>query len=404
MSPQRLACRTLLHGGSRSILAIILIAASLCVLDLFAGHVASARARMEHQAVIGERMGHLAIMRARDSAAPAAPGNRPMFDPAEALRVIQLTEATEGVALVVPQMSVSGIASSGERSALFFGEGIVATPDNTATAQQLPGKLNPIMRNGIAVSSHQARSLGLAPGSSVTLNAATLDARTTPLDAAVVDIYTSGARPDSARQPLLMPFAMAQSLLDTERTERIVVYLTEAARTEERRSALAGLLRGAGIPVHVKTWREQSVAYANERGATDVAFDSVAGMVFAVIAATIAATVSMNAFERRREVGTLRALGMRSVGVFFMFVLEGMLMALAGVAISLVGSGLIAWIVNRAALSYIPGNAVNNAPMLVELDFNRMAMAVLTVMAVALLAALVPAFKAARGPIAPALT
>ena len=400
MSPQRLACRTLLHGGSRSILAIILIASSLCVLDLFAGHVASARARMEHQAVIGERMGHLAIVRARD---PGTSGRPAMFDAAEALRVIKLTEATEGVALVVPQMSVSGIASSGERSALFFGEGIVATPDNTATAQQLPGKLNPIARNGIAVSSRQAKSLGLAPGSSVTLSAATLEARTVPLDAAVVDIYTSGARPDSTRQPMLMPFAMAQRLLDTERTERIVVYLTEAARTEERRTALAGMLRGAGITVHVKTWREQSVAYANERGATDVAFDSVAGMVFAVIAATVAATISMNAFERRREVGTLRALGMRSVAVFFMFILEAMFMALAAVAISLVGSGLIAWIVNRAALSYTSGNAVSSAPMLVELDFNRMSMAVLTVMAVALLAALVPAFKAARGPIAPAL-
>ena len=400
MSPQRLACRTLLQGGSRSLLAIVLIAASLCVLDLFAGHVASARARMEYQAVIGERMGHLAVLRAPE---PGSGGKSAMFEPAEALRVIRLAEATEGVALVAPQMSVSGIASAGDRSALFFGEGIVATPDNTATAQQLPGKLNPMARNGIAVNSRQAKSLGLAHGSSVTLSAATVDARTAPQQAAVIDIYTSAARSDNGRQPMLMPFAMAQSLLDTERTERIVVYLTDATRTDERRSVLASLLRAQGIPVHVKTWQEQSVAYANERGATDVAFDSVAGMVFAVIAATVAATISMNALERRREVGTLRALGMRSVAVFFMFILEAMLMALAGVAISLVGSGLIAWIVNRAALSYTAGGAVANAPMLVELDMNRMSMAVLTVLAVALLAALVPAFKAARGPIAPAL-
>ncbi len=38
--------------------------------------------------------------------------------------------------------------------------------------------------------------------------------------------------------------------------------------------------------------------------------------------------------------------------------------------------------------------------MLVELDFNRMLMAVVTVMAVALLAALAPAFKAARAEMA----
>ncbi len=394
MSPQRLAGRTLLLGGSRSVLAILLIAASLCVLDLFAGHVASARARIEQQAVIGERMGHLAIVRS------AGRGKRAMFDPAETQRVISLTEAVTGVALAVPQMSVSGIASTGSRSALFYGEGIANL--RGAATPLMPGKLNPTIPNGIAVSSRHASSLGLVRGSNVTLSAATLDARTVPHEAAVVDIYTSTTRTDSGRHTLLMPLSMAQILLATEQTERVVVYLSDAARLEERRAFIAGKLRAAGIPVYVKTWQEQSLAYANERGAIDVAFDSIAGMVFAVIAATVAATIAMNAFERRREVATLRALGMRSVAVFFMFVLEGLYMALAGVAISLVTSGLIAWIVNHA-LSYRSGTGVNSMPMLVELDINRMAMAVLTVLAVALLAALVPAFKAARGPIAPAL-
>ena len=394
MSPQRLAARTLLLGGSRSVLAILLIAASLCVLDLFAGHVASARARMEQQAVVGERMGHLAIVRG------AEPGRRALFDPLETQRVISLTQAVTGVALVVPQMSVSGIASTGSRSALFYGEGIVELR-GTATPR-VPGKLNPTIPNGIAVSSGQAKSLGLVPGSTVTLSAATLDARTLAHEAAVVDIYHSTTRADSGRHALLMPLAMAQNLLDTEHTERVVVYLSDAARVEERRGVIAGILRAAGIRAYVKTWQEQSAAYANERSATDVAFDSIAGMVFAVIAATVAATISMNAFERRREVATLRALGMRSVAVFFMFVLEGLYMALAGVVISLVASGVLAWIVNRT-LTLRAGNAVNSMPLLVELDVNRMAMAVLTVLAVTLLAALVPAFKAARGPIAPAL-
>jgi putative ABC transport system permease protein len=400
MSPHRLALRTLLLGSTRSVLAIVLIAASLCVLDLYAGHIASARARLQYQAVIGDRLGHLAILRAAD---PGSMGQSRMFAPAEALRVIRLAEASPGVALVVPQMSVSGIASTGQRSALFFGEGIVSTPDRGGATGQLPGKLNPAARSGIAVSSKQARSLGLVNGSNVTLTGATLEARSIPLDAQVVDVYSSAGRPEHGRNPLLMPFAMAQTLLDTERTERIVVYLADGSQPEERRGALAAAMRAAGIPVHVKTWQEQSPAYANERGAADVAFDSVAGMVFAVIAATIAATISMNALERRREVGTLRALGMRSSAVFLMFVMEALWMALTGVAVSLVLSGLIAWIVNRAALSYTAQSALNNAPMLVELDFNRMAMAVVAVLAVALLAALVPSFKAARSPIAPAL-
>jgi putative ABC transport system permease protein len=400
MSPHGLALRTLMLGGPRSVLAIVLIAASLSVLDLYAGHIASARARMEYQAVIGERLGHLAILRADD---PLTSGKTRMFEAAEALRVLRLVQSSPGVALAVPQMSVSGIAASGARSALFFGEGIAPAPERAGTVRHLPGTLQPAIGNGIAVSSKQASSLGLVQGSKLTLTGATLAARAVPLDAQVVDVYSNSGRAEAGRSPLLMPFAMAQTLLDTELTERIVVYLSEGARTDERRTALTGALRSAGIPVHVQAWHEQSSSFANERSAADIAFDSVAGMVFAVIAATIAAAMSMNVLDRRREVATLRALGMRSSAVFVMFVLEALAMALTGVAASMVASGLIAWIVNRAALSYSAHNALSTAPMLVELDFYRMAMAVVTVLAVALLAALVPAFKAARGAIAPGL-
>lgn len=400
MSPQRLALRTLMLARTRSVLAIVMVAASLCVLDLFAGHIASVRARLETQAVIGERLGHLAILRS-----PRPDGDDPvrMFTPAEAKRVRAIAEEMGGIALVMAQTSVSGIASTGEHSALFHGEGVADLPENTpANLQWLPGKVKSSKRKGIAISSAQAQSLGLRQGSSVTLTGAGTHAAPLKVDAEVVDVYHG---PDRADGPaaLMMPIELAQTLHDTTRTERFVVFLSDPDQLEEQRSALALALRAAELPVDVRTWQEQSAAYARERSTSDLAFDSVAGMVFAVIAAAIAATMSMNALERRREIGTLRALGMRSHSVFFMLLAEALGMALLGVAASLVGSGLIAWIVNRAALSYAPAQVDSNAPMLVELDFNRMGMAVVMVVAVALLAALVPAFKAARGPIAPSL-
>ena len=400
MSPQRLALRTLLMGSTRNILAVVLIAGSLCVLDLYAGHVASGRARMEYQAVVADRLGHLSIQ-------PVAEGGQPegarMFEPEQAQRVMRLLEASAGVALAVPQMRVAGIASTGTRSTLFAGEGILPVPPKAGLLKPAPGKLEPATPQGIALRQHQARALGLASGGNLTLTGASLDTQAKPLDATVVDIYEAASDGDTGRSPLLMPFSLAQSLLDTERTERVVVYLAEPVRMEESRAALTAALRAVGIPVLVKTWLEQSPALASERAAADIAFDSIAGMVFAVIGATVAATLSMNALERRREVATLRALGMRSSAVFTMFVTEALWMALTGVLVSLVASALVAWIINRAALSYTTQQALGGAPMLLELDFSRMGMAVLTVLAVAILAALVPAFKAARGPIAPAL-
>jgi ABC-type lipoprotein release transport system permease subunit len=393
MSPQRLALRTLMLGRPRSVLAVLLIAACLCLLDLFAGNIASVRARLEYQAVTGERLGHLTITRV-DAASGAA------FTAAEAQQARRLAEAVAGVALVVPQMSVEGIASTGQRSALFRGEGISSDRRGAETAAN--GKLNPAQPNGIALSSGHARSLGLQPGSNVTLTGVTVDKPVAPLKAEVVDVYSTTEFNSSARS-LLMPFELAQTLLDTERTERLVVYLAEPKQLDAMRLAVLAALRQAGLAVHVHTWQELSPSYMKGRSDSDLNFESVAGMVFAVIAAAIAATISMNALERRREVATLRALGMHSTGVFLMFAAEALWMAAFAVVISVVGSGLIAWVVNRVALSYTTQQALKRAPMLVELDFNRMGMAVVTLMAVALLASLAPAFKAARAEVAEGL-
>jgi ABC-type lipoprotein release transport system permease subunit len=398
-----MALRTLLLGRSRAVLAIVLISASLCVLDLFAGHISSVRARLEQQAVVGERLGHLAIVRPAEA---LANGKRGMFEPEQARALRSIIDQLDGIALVLPQMSVSGIAATSTGSIFFNGKGVSSVlPPGGVALPGSSGKLHSGTPNGIALSTDQAQTLGLRNGSSVTLTGVNLDAPTVPLRAQVVDVYGAASIEGKAQRamPLFMPFDMAQTLLATERTERFVVFLSDPNQMEKSRLAIAAAVAEQDIPVDILNWQDQSSMYSIEKSASELAFDSVAGMVLAVIAATVAATISMNALERRSEVGTLRALGMRSSSVFFMFVSEALWMAVIGVAISLIGSGLIAWVVNRAALSYSAPASLSRTPMLVELDFNRMAMAMLAVLAVSMLAALVPAFKAARAPLAPAL-
>lgn len=375
MSPHILALRALMLGRPRSVLAILLVAASLCMLNLYAGNIASASARLEYQAVVGERLGHLAITRAGAA-----------FDAAEALRIARMVEGAAGVASVAPQMRVAGIASAGQRSALFDGEGIGGMPG----------------ANGVAMSGESARALGLRTGASVTLNGVGADVPDTSLQAQVTAIYSTAGFNAGARS-LLMPFEMAQAVRGTGRTERLVVTLADPKQLEAQRLALRGLLRGAGTEAEVHTWQELSASYVKARSAAELTQGSVAGVAIAVIAATIAATLSMNAFERRREVATLRALGMHANAVFAMFAAEALWMAAFAVMIGVVCSGLIAWVANRAGLSWTAQAVQKEAPMLVELEFGRMLMAVGMVLVVALVASLAPALKAARADVAQGL-
>jgi ABC-type lipoprotein release transport system permease subunit len=390
MSPQRLAWRFVLLGQPRTLAAALLVAASLCALDLFAGHIASQRNRLEYQAVVGERLGHLAILRPAGGA----------FDAASAARIRQLAEGVRGVALVVPQIHLAGVASTGERAAFFSGAGIVppsaGTPDIVASQ---PGRLLPDQPNGIAVSSGQAETLGLRNGSALTLTGVAPDARPVPLNAQVVDIFGSAGFSPSARS-LLMPLELAQALLDTDRTERLAVFLSNPRELEAARVLLAARLAGAGVEAQVRSWRDLSRGYADADAAERLQLACVASAVLAVIWATVAATLSTNTHERRTQLATLRALGMRRDAIFRLVGAEALWIVVLGSIMGLAASGLIAWVANRAALSLAGEPGLSAPPMLVELDFEHMLLGLGAVLVVAVLAALLPALRAARADVA----
>jgi ABC-type lipoprotein release transport system permease subunit len=389
MSPRRLALRMVLLGQPRTLAAALLVAASLCALDLFAGHIASQRTGLEYQAVVGERLGHLAILGAGGA-----------FEQAEAARIKRLVEGVKGVALVVPQVHLAGVASTGGRSAFFTGAGMVPVPPGAPDAvRDQPGALQPDQPNGIAVSSGQAESLGLRHGSPVTLTGVALDARPIPLNAQVVDIFGTSGLGASARS-VLLPLEMAQALLDTGRTERLAVYLADPRDLDRLLPQIATELARAGVKAQVRSWRQLSIDAAGADSAARLRLGCAASAALAVVWACIAATLSMNALERRTQLATLRALGMRRGAIYRLVTAEALWITVLGATLSLATSGLIAWVVNRAALSYAAGPGPARPQMLVELDFNRMLLALVAVLAVAVMAALPPALKAARADVA----
>jgi ABC-type lipoprotein release transport system permease subunit len=392
MSPRRLALRMVLLGQPRTLAAALLVGACLCALDLFAGHIASQRTRLEYQAVVGERLGHLAIL--------GAGAGKTAFEQAEAARIKRLVEGINGVALVAPQIHLSGVASTGGRSAFFTGAGIVpVAPGTPDVVKSQPGLLQPDQPKGIAVSSGQAQSLGLSNGSPVTLTGVALDARPVPLNAQVVDIFGTTGLGASARS-VLLPLEMAQALLATSRIERLAVYLANPRDVDKLLPQVTAELARAGVKAEVRSWRQLSIDAASADSQARLRLGCAALAVLAVVWACIAATLAMNTQERRTQLATLSALGMRRGAIYRLVTAEALWIIVLGAALSLATSGLIAWVVNRTALSYAATPSAARPQMLVELDFSRMLLALVAVLAVAVLAALPPALKAARADVA----
>jgi ABC-type antimicrobial peptide transport system permease subunit len=123
------------------------------------------------------------------------------------------------------------------------------------------------------------------------------------------------------------------------------------------------------------------------------------GTMLVVIIVGIMNTLYMSIRERTREIGTMRAIGMTRGGVMRLFLLEagvlGLFAAMLGAA---VGGGL-AYVINAAQI-HIPSDAFQailmSDKLLLALKPVNVAMAIAVITGVTCLAAIAPAWRAAR--------
>ncbi|HJV96412.1 MAG TPA: FtsX-like permease family protein, partial [Albitalea sp.] len=360
---------------------------------------------LQLQAVAGERLGHLTVYKKGMLTLGKLKPKTYMFDAAESAKVEETLRAMPGVKLVSPRLSISGIASNGRASTIFIGEGVVAEHAD-ALRGSLPegtgGKLVPGMRYGLAVSSELAEMLKFKKGDTMTLMTATIDGQANAMDAQIVDIFNTG-NTNTNDKYMIAPVAFAQTLLDTQSAERFVVLLDDVANTESARTEASERLRQAGFDVEIKTWQELSSFYTQVRNLFNMIFSFIAMIVFIVAAMSIANTMAMAVVERTREIGTLQAIGMKRRGVVGLFLFEGMWLALIGALSGLAVTVAGALVVNHANISYVPPNSSYAVALLVDLDWPRIAVIGSAVVALALLSALLPAWRGARRDIVDAL-
>lgn len=405
MATLLLALRNVLRNRRRTLATVIALAIGLAALNLFGGYIANVYWGLRAQAVSGERLGHLTIYKQGMLTEGKLRPKKYMFDREQARKVEDIVRGTPGVRLISPRLSVSGIASNGRASTIFIGEGVAGEHADILRGdlpEGIGGRLDAGVSNGVALSSELAKLLHLKLHDTLALLVATIDGQANALDAEIVDIFNTGNSGTNDKY-LVAPFAYAQKLFDTESVERYVVLLDDVANTDVMREVLATRLQQAGFEVEIKTWYELSSFYMQVRNLFNMIFSFIASIVFVVAVMGIASAMAMTVLERTREIGTLRAIGMKPGGVLRLFGAEGAWLATLGVVLGLVLTAVVAALVNGAGISYVPPNSSNPVALQVDLDWPRMAAVGAAMVAVALAASLLPAWGASRKEVVEAL-
>lgn len=313
------------------------------------------------------------------------------------------------VTAVLSRIDFVGLASNGAKSVPFLGVGVDPDPEAAATR---PGELIVSGRylssgdpDGVVLGTGLASTLGVKTGDSLTLVATTPDGSLNAVDGIVQGLADVRIKELNDRYVAAGISLVSRLLQSPDTVSKLVVFLKPNADENRAAARLSRELAAAGFPVAIRHWRELAVFYEQVKLLYIGIFGFVGAVLVVIVILSAAIVMTMAVTERTREIGTVRALGTRPSGVLWMFLAEGVLIAVVG---CVAGAGLA--LIIRAALNAsgiilpAPPGATHGMPINVRLYPLAYLAGLLAMVATMAIASYFPARRAARMPIVEALT
>lgn len=401
----KMAARNLGKNHRRSLFTALALGLGFASICIFSGYIHNVYTGLSEQAVHGEGLGHLTLVKRGYFENGTIHPKNYLLTKDELARIGAVLSADSGVRLWTPRLAIDGLISNGNTSTIFMAEGIVPEQEEILRAQYRPdrgGMLDAKKPTEIVVSSDLARMLGLRTGANAVVFTTTLDGQVNALDADVGSIYNTGVSATNDKT-LLLPLAYTRRLLDTDGADRLRILLRNIDDTDEARSRLVSKLSGIGIPIEIRTWKQLSTFYVQVKALFDMIFTFIFSIVAIIVVMSVTNTMSMTVMERTREIGTLRALGMKRRQTVVLFSLEAMMLAAAGCAAGCVLTVAVCGLMSVLNISYVPPNTSDHVPLLVDFVFGWVAFAFFSLLILAAGAAYIPSAGASRTRIVDAL-
>ena len=416
MNTFKLALRGLARNRRRSLVTLLAIALGFAAIALFAGYTHNVFYGIAQQSIHGELLGHLTLSKRGMRLEGKLDPERYMLTASEVDQITKLVVAEPHVKMVAPRLAFSGLISNGRASTIFVAEaiepaameGLQQGAFSNASAQSgvldnRTKRLDPAHDDVVELSEGLVDILHLQENGLAAVLVNTLSGQANALDVTVGHKFNTG-NAGSNDKFAFVTLALARNLLDAEgRADRLTILLDDGSQTEAVRLRLLPKLRDAGFDVEIQTWQELSDFYNQVRGMFDMIFGFIFSIVLTVVLMSVANSMGMTVVERTREIGTLRAIGLKRWGVVRLFTTESMLLTVIGCTVGLLVTLGVRWGINVAYISYTPPSSASPVPLLVDLDVGRVVFTFVLMAVVGTLAAYLPARRAAKKPIIDAL-
>ena len=403
MTEFRIAFRNLSRQPIRTLIAISAIFFGVLALMLGGGFIEWIFWAMQ-EATVYSKLGHIQIAKSGFfTQAQEDPSS--FIIPGEDTELFQIATIPR-VRMVTTRLAFNGLASRGETTTSFIGEGV--EPEKEASVSNL---LHIVKGNGLSTSDPKgiilgqglAKNLGAEVGHTIVLLVSLPSGGINAIEGHVRGLFFTVSKEfdDSA---LRIPIGLAKELLRVSGTHTWIVLLDQ---TEDTGSVLAQVkdrLQKSKSALEVKPWNELADFYNKTVILYSRQMNVIKLIVALIIVLGIANTMMMNVLERTGEIGTLMALGNRAKQIMRLFVTEGLILGLiGGVAGTLIGY-LLAETISYVGIPMPPAPGMSTGftgqiRVTAGLASQAFAIALFT----SLVASLYPAWKASRLNIVDAL-
>ena len=399
----RLAARNLARYGRRTLLTAGLIILGIVAVLLFVSVSGSFKGLIVGQ-ITDSMIGHLQVHR---KGYVASIDNLPLNLNLKPGQVAKIEQALDGMAEVVawsPRVKFGAMFSNFTETTSVRLNGVIPERE-TAAMPMMIGRLvqgsaadGLVARGNVLIPEILAKGMKIKLGDTVVLVATNLDGsvngKTFVVQGVLGDVTGPGGRDgyihlDDARELLRMT--------DPEVSE-IAVRLKDPGRLGQARTQLEQALSDIRNPegqaaLEVHTWEGLS-PFANIAHMIDLLDLFIRIMLVGIVLISVMNVMIMSVYERIREIGTISAIGTPPRRILGLFLSEGLLLGLVGTVIGTIVSLALVYVLNLwpVHIAFARQQLVL-APSLAAADVLLIAGIVL---AVAVLASLQPAWKAAR--------
>jgi putative ABC transport system permease protein len=400
----RLAFKNLTRYKRRSLLTGLLIVLGVGAVIVFTGLAGSFKTMMIGQ-ITDSMLSHLQVHK---KGYVASIDNLPLnlnLSP-QAYQKLQAVLAKEpGVLAVAPRLKLGAMFSNFETTTAVRLNGVDpeqevrVVPDLRSRVSQRDPGLPLVNKGEILVPEVLARGLDLQPGQEVVVVATNREGSVNGLSLKVGGIVAGLMGPGGRDGYMHIDDAAALLRMDTPEISEVAVRLMDFDRLDKVAPSLGAALEPfknpKGMPMfELHTWADLA-PFAHIARLIDLMTVFIKAILVAVVLISILNVMMMSVYERVREIGTLMAIGTTPGKIAQLFLAEGFILGLvSSIAGAALGVGVIAALhATKVSFLFGMGQLIVLAP---TIGPGQVVAACLIVVAIAALASLHPAMKAAR--------